>query len=88
MLLIDMLLALSRAAYVNSHPAKLRGMQENGVGRAELAVQVSENTRRLILSLRSAQSVVRLLAIGAALLSFTRPNVDILATTLLTFGGV
>ncbi len=88
MLLIDMLLALSRAAYVNSHPAKLRGMQENGVGRAELAVQVSENTRRLILSLRSAQSVVRLLAIGAALLSFTQPNVDVLATTLLTFGGV
>jgi putative hemolysin len=88
MLLIDIILALSRAAYVNSHPAKLRGMQENGFERAELAVRVSENARRLILSLRSAQTVARLLAIGAALLAFSRPDVDVLATTLLTFGGV
>lgn len=88
MLLIDMLLALSRAAYVNSHPSKLRGMQENGVGRADLAARVSENSLRLILSLRSAQSVTRLLAIGAAFLSFSQPTPDVLATTLLTFGGV
>jgi CBS domain containing-hemolysin-like protein len=69
-LLVDVLLAASRSAFVNSRLASLSSMDESGIRRAALAVRVLAEARRLILSLRIGQTTMRLTTLGLALLTF------------------
>jgi CBS domain containing-hemolysin-like protein len=48
LLLLDALVAFIRAAFVNSHHAKLRSMMENDTKRAALTIRVAEDARRLL----------------------------------------
>lgn len=73
LLIVDVLFAASRGAFVNSHPAKLRTMQEEGVSRAGLAVSISSEARQLILSLRAAQTISRLGVVGSAVIVYALP---------------
>ncbi len=69
-LLLDVLLAASRSAFVNSRLAHLRSMDETGMRRAAVAIRVLTEARRLILSLRIGQTTMRLATLGLALLTF------------------
>ncbi|MGD2162994.1 MAG: hemolysin family protein [Anaerolineales bacterium] len=69
-LIMDVLLAASRSAFVNSRLAHLRSMDETGVRRAAVAIRVLTEARRLILSLRIGQTTLRLATLGLALLTF------------------
>jgi CBS domain containing-hemolysin-like protein len=73
LLLVDVLFAASRGAFVNSHPAKLRTMQEAGVHRAALAVSIGSEARQLILALRAAQTISRLCVVGLAVIVYALP---------------
>jgi CBS domain containing-hemolysin-like protein len=73
LLLVEAFLALARAAFVNSHPAKLKSLQEEAVSRAELAVRIATDASRLILSLRAALTISRLFLIGLALATYAMP---------------
>ena len=68
--LLEILVSISRAAFVNSRLSQLKSFEENGEHRAALAVRVLSEARRLILSLRIAQAFVRLLIIALAILTF------------------
>ena len=72
-LFLDMLFTLARCAFVNSHPARLKGFEEEGILRVSRTVHVASETRRLILSLRAAQSLSRLIVVGIAIFTFTSP---------------
>ena len=72
-LLLDMLFTLARCAFVNSHPARLKGFEEEGILRVSRTVHVASEARRLILSLRAAQSLSRLIVVGIAIFTFTSP---------------
>jgi len=69
-LFVDILLAASRSAFVNSRLAHLRSMDETGIRRAAIAIRVLTEARRLILSLRIGQTTMRLATLGLALLTF------------------
>lgn len=69
-LLLDVLLAASRSAFVNSRLAHLKTMDETGIKRAGIAIRVLTEARRLILSLRIGQTTMRLATLGFALLIF------------------
>ena len=69
-LLLDILLAASRSAFVNSRLTHLQSMDETGVRRAAIAISVLSEARRLILSLRIGQTTLRLTTLGFALLTF------------------
>jgi putative hemolysin len=72
-LLLDMLLTLARCAFVNSHPTRLKEIAEEGVGWAGRTVRVASEARRLILSLRAAQSLSRLIVVGLAIITYASP---------------
>jgi CBS domain containing-hemolysin-like protein len=69
-LILDVTIAGARSAFVNSRLAQFRAMEESQNRRASLAIKVLSEARRLILSLRIAQTVGRLLLLGLALLLF------------------
>jgi CBS domain containing-hemolysin-like protein len=73
LLLLDVLFAAARGAFVNSHPAKLRALQEEGIARASLAVRIGSKARRLILSLRAAQTISRISVLGLAMVVYALP---------------
>jgi putative hemolysin len=91
-LLLDVLLAASRSAFVNSRLTDLKTMDETGVRRAGLAIRVLTEARRLILSLRIGQTTLRLGTVGLALLTFlpagefTREANGVLVVTATVFG--
>ena len=68
--LLEILFSISRYAFVNSRLSQLKSLEENGDRRAALAVTVLSQARRLILSLRIAQTFMRLLLITLAILTF------------------
>ncbi len=68
-------LAAARSALVNSRPASLQRLVEEGRSGSALAGRIAEDSHRLLLSLRIALGIVRLLAIGLA------------ATTYLSFSS-
>jgi CBS domain containing-hemolysin-like protein len=72
-LLLDMLFTLARCAFVNSHPARLKGLEDEGIPRVSRTIRVASEAKRLILSLRAAQSLSRLIVIGLAIFTFTSP---------------
>ena len=69
-LILDVTIAGARSAFVNSRLAQFRAMEESQNRRASLAIKVLSEARRLILSLRIAQTIGRLLLLGLALLLF------------------
>ena len=72
--LLEVLVSISRAAFVNSRLSQLKSSEEGGERHAALAVKVLSEARRLILSLRIAQSIVRLMIISLAILTFLPLN--------------
>ena len=70
-LLFDIMLAAARSAFVNSRLSQLKSMEETHGRRAALAVRVLAEARRLILALRIAQTIFRLLVLGLALTTFS-----------------
>jgi putative hemolysin len=87
-LLLEMLLAATRAAFVNSHPARLKAMQEEGLSGAGLMVRVASDASRLILSLRAALSIGRLVVVGLALVVYARPFPPTDSTSLVAIGAI
>jgi putative hemolysin len=87
-LLLEMLLAVTRTAFVNCHPAKLKTMQEEGVSGAGLVVRVASEASRQILSLRAALSISRLLVVGLALVTYARPFPPTDSISLATIAGI
>jgi len=74
LLIVEAVLAGARSALVNSRPANLQRLEEDGASGSTLASRIAEDSSSLLLSLRISLGVVRLLAIGiaaAAYLSFT-----------------
>jgi putative hemolysin len=90
--LLDILLAASRSAFVNSRLTQLKTMDETGVRQAGIAIRVLTEARRLILSLRIGQTTTRLATIGFALLTlipqsgFEREGAGILTITGIVVG--
>jgi putative hemolysin len=72
-LLLDMLFTLARCAFVNSHPARLKGLEDEGISRVSRTIHVASEAKQLILSLRAAQSLSRLIVVGLAIFTFTSP---------------
>ena len=66
LLITEAVLAAARSALVNSRPANLRRLEQEGVAGGALAAGISEDSSRLLISLRIALAVVRLLVIGIA----------------------
>lgn len=88
-LLLDLLLAASRSAFVNSRLTHLKTMDETGVRRAGIAIRVLTEARRLILSLRIGQTTMRLTTLGIAFLTFLPlRGFDQQGTGLLTIAGI
>jgi CBS domain containing-hemolysin-like protein len=73
LLFVEAFLALARAAFVNSHPAKLKSLYEEAERRVELAVRIASEASRLILSLRAALTLSRLFLIGLSLATYAAP---------------
>ena len=69
-LILEILVSISRSAFVNSRISQLKASEEGSERRAALAVKVLSEARRLILSLRIAQSCLRLLIIAMSILLF------------------
>jgi putative hemolysin len=67
---LEILVSISRSAFVNSRLSQLKALEEGREKRAALAVRVLSEARRLILALRIAQAFVRLLIIAIAILVF------------------
>lgn len=91
-LLLDVLLAAARSAFVNCRISQLRTMMDEDVKGAELALKIATEATRLILSLRIGLSVIRIFGIGVPLillspLYVTGEGVSILVFTLVLIGA-
>ncbi len=75
LLIAETALAGARSALVNSRPAKLQRLEQEGATGSALASRITEDSSSLLLSLRIALGIVRLLVIGVA------------ATTYLSFAN-
>ncbi len=64
------LLGAAGSALKNSHPARLRQMEEAGIRGAGRAAHVASRATRLIVSLRVGHGALRLVAFAVALMSF------------------
>jgi CBS domain containing-hemolysin-like protein len=72
-LLANAFLAAGRAALINARRARLHQLQEAGRSGARLAIRVSEDSSRLIATLRLAHMVCRFAVAGALVISLTPP---------------
>ncbi len=75
LLIVEAVFAGARSALVNSRPAKLQRLEQEGATGSALASRITEDSSSLLLSLRIALGIVRLLVIGVA------------ATTYLSFAN-
>lgn len=66
LLVTEALFAAARSALVNSRPAKLQHLEQEGASGGALAARIAEDSSRLLLSLRIGLAVVRLFAVGVA----------------------
>lgn len=88
LLLLDGLIAFIRAAYINSHHAKLKAMMESGVKRATLTVRVAEDAKRLILTFGIGLSISRLAVIGVALVVYSLQLHDLGVIPVVSIGSI
>ncbi len=91
-LLLDVLLAAARSAFVNCRISQLRTMMDEDVKGAELALEIATEATRLILSLRIGLSIVRIFGIGVPLILLSPlyvigEGVSILGFTLVLIGA-
>jgi CBS domain containing-hemolysin-like protein len=66
LLIAETVLAGARSALVNSRPANLQRLEQEGASGSALAAKIAEESSSLLLSLRIALAIVRLFAIGVA----------------------
>jgi CBS domain containing-hemolysin-like protein len=66
LLIAETVLAGARSALVNSRPSNLQRLEEEGASGGALAARIAEESSSLLLSLRIALAIVRLIAIGVA----------------------
>lgn len=66
LLVVEAVLAAARSALVNSRPANLLRLEQEGATGSALAARIAEDSSSLLLSLRIALAIVRLLTIGVA----------------------
>jgi putative hemolysin len=64
------LLAAAGSALENSHPARLKKLQDAGISGASAAARVVAQATRLIVTLRIGQGLLHLLAVGIALITY------------------
>lgn len=69
-LILDLLLASARCAFINSRLSQLNTYEEEDLPRAGLAVRVLSDAHRLMLAMRIALTFSRILVIGVALITF------------------
>jgi len=69
-LILDVLLASARSAFVNSRLSQLKTFEEEGLPLAGLAFRVLSEAHRLILAMRIGLTFTRILVIGVALITF------------------
>jgi CBS domain containing-hemolysin-like protein len=87
LLFIEAVLAAARSALVNSRPASLQRLEEEGATGSALAARLAEDSSRLLLSLRVGLAIVRLFTIGVATatyLSFASALPGLVVTLALT----
>ena len=87
LLVIEAALAAARSALVNSRPANLQRLEDEGAPGSALAARIVDDSSRLLLSLRISLAIVRLLAVGVATatyLSFASGLPGLLLTLALT----
>jgi CBS domain containing-hemolysin-like protein len=87
-LLFDMVFAITRSAFINSHIGKLKELDGRGIARAGLALRVASEASPLILSLRATHSIIRLVVIGVALVTYTPSFITTSGSNLLVIGVV
>jgi putative hemolysin len=77
LVVLNGLLAAAGSALKNSHPARLRQMEEEGIDGAASAARVASQATRLIVSLRVGHGWLRLLAFVIAVVSFGPAVMDL-----------
>jgi len=87
-LVLDVLLAAGRSAYVNSRTSILAQMRDEGKRGAQRALSIITEASRLILSLRLGQTITRLSAIAVTWLAARPLIIAILDERLLAVSGV
>ncbi len=70
-LLVEGLVSAARSAFTHSRPAELQRLAEDLVPGAERAGQIASESTRYLVSLRLMLNLVRLVAVGLAVASFT-----------------
>jgi putative hemolysin len=86
--ILNGLLAASYSALVNSHPSQLSKLREEGQFGADLAFNVAEQATELILSMRIARGVTRLVALGSVVFSTTSIYIQGGDMDILSFTGI
>jgi putative hemolysin len=86
--ILNGLLAASYSALVNSHPSELVKLREAGQFGANLAFKVAEQATELILSMRIARGLTRLVALGAVILSTSPTYIKGSGVNLLSLTGI
>jgi putative hemolysin len=87
-LILNGLLAASYSALVNSHPSQLLKLREAGQFGADLAFDVAEQATELILSMRIARGLTRLVALGSVVFSTASTYVQSGGVDILSFMGI
>ncbi len=90
LLVVEAVLAAARSALVNSRPANLLHLEQERATGSALAARIAEDSSSLLLSLRIALAIVRLLTIGVAIAIYLDVASGLLgfALTLATTGLV
>ncbi len=87
-IIINGLLAASYSALVNSHPSQLSKLRESGQFGADLASKVAEEASELILSMRIARGIIRLIALGTVIFSTAQAYIEGGEVDFLRFIGI
>jgi putative hemolysin len=86
--IINGLLAASYSALVNSHPSQLSKLREVGQFGADLASRVAEEATELILSMRIARGITRLVALGSVIFATAPVYIEGGEISILRFTGI
>jgi len=87
-ILLNGLLAASYSALVNSHPSQLSKLRETGQFGADLAFKIAQEATELILSMRIARGLTRLVALGTIVFSTASITIQEGGVDFLLFTGI
>lgn len=88
LLVIHALLAAAGSALKNSHPARLRQLEREGVEGAALAARASAQATRLLLSLRLSQGALHPIILALALSLYAQPLSNLIGSSLVALVSV